>query len=67
MARCYFICVCARVCLRVCLCVCMCVRVCVRVHMYVEARGQLQVLFLRNRPPLFETEPLIDLELAGSG
>ena len=46
MARFYFICVCA------------CARVRVCVHMYVEARGQLQVLFLRNHP-LFLRQSLL--------
>lgn len=62
MARFYFIYV----------CVCACARVHVRAHVCGGQRTNVvpqepSFSFFFFHPPLFETEPLIDLELAGSG
>lgn len=40
-------------------CVCIHVHVHVSAHVYVEARGQLQVLFLRHQSPCFLKEYLL--------
>lgn len=63
------VCMCGSTCVYACtyMCVCVCggTRVCVmytNVFKHVEAKGQLQVSFLRHHPPFFEAGSLTGLE-----